>query len=199
MSRRVLVLLVSSLLFACGGDDDSVVPEDDAGVVTVTAHARIAWRVRCGGATGCTDDAPARVVDHDDAEAAHAVECDVTAMPDGNRRFDVTIATPDGAAMRVRGATIAADGDRIIGSSCRLEIDEPDDFDLEGACSSNPPSADRPCQIQRIDITAEGAVTAEIRCADVPAAGNPGVTRDVTDDDVAAAVAELELTGCAGL
>ncbi|UJR79194.1 hypothetical protein [Sandaracinus amylolyticus] len=199
MSRRVIGLLLSSLLLACGGDDDAVVPDDDAGVVTATPHARIAWRVRCGGATGCTDDAPARIVDADDGEAGHSVECDVTPMADGNRRFVVTIGTPEGAAMRVRGATIAADGDRIIGSNCRLEVDEPDDFDLEGACSSNPPSADRPCQIQRIDITAERAVTAEIRCTDVPAAGNPGVTRDVTDDDVVAAVAELELTGCAGL
>lgn len=201
-----VIALTLTCLPACGGDDDgsSPTPSDDAGSTTDGPHARISWRVRCGAAGGaCDADAPARSVDHADGEGGHTVACDVTPLGDGNRRFDVAIESAAGHALRVRGATIAMDGDRIVGSGCRLQIDEPEDFDLEGACSSNPPSADRPCQIQRIDLTTSAtgapALVAEIRCTAAPARGSSGVTRDVTAAEVATGYAELELTGCAGL
>lgn len=204
MSRSVLAAfaLVLVLLPACGDDGAGGVPGDDGGAA-VGPRARVSWRVRCGaGGAACEGDAPVRAVDHADGEAGHTVSCDLTPLGDGNRRFEATVSGPEGYSLRIRGATIELDGDRIVGSGCRVQVDEPADADLEGACSSNPPSADRPCQIQRIDVSSAGgvpALTAELRCTAVPMRGSSGVTRDVTGADAPASFAELELTGCAGL
>ena len=179
MSRSLLaaLLLSSALLTACGDDDASIAPGGDAGGMT-GPRARVSWRVRCGAGGGaCEGDAPARAVDHTDGEAGHAVACDLTPLGDGNRRFEASIAGPDGYSLRIRSATIEMDGDRIVGSGCRVQIDEPADADLEGECGSNPPSADRPCQLQRIDVSSSGGVprfgpssaASRCRCAAAPA------------------------------
>lgn len=204
MSRSVLAAVVLScvLLPACG-DEDAAMPSGDDGGASAGPRARISWRVRCGAAgAACDADAPVRAVDHADGEAGHTVACDLTPIGGGNRRFEASISGPEGFSLRIRSATIEMDGDRIVGSGCLVEVDEPTDADLEGECSSNPPSADRPCQFQRIDVRSSGgvpALRAELRCVAVPVRGSPGLTRDVTGAGAPAAYAELELTGCTGL
>lgn len=198
-----LALSLAALAGGCGGEPGGGDAGASDATVTGTPHARIAWRVRCAGGGACTEDPPSRSVDHDDGQDGFTIACDVTPTGTGDRRFTLEVDSHAGYALRVRSATIGLDGDRIVGTGCRLQIDEAADFPLEGGCTSNPPTADRPCQIQRLDVTTtaggEPALTGEIRCVAVPARGTSGVTRDVTHPDATSGHAIFELTGCAGL
>jgi len=197
-------LALALSLAACdgggGGADGGGGGGADAGG-SGAAHATLSWRMRCTTPADCPfEDPPARTIDHDDGQDGHEVLCDVQ-FNGSTRRMDLTARSPDGYGIEVRGATIGAEGGRLMGSLCQMRVFEPDDVDLLTMCTSSNPSAGSACQISRIDIRdVDGvpALLAELRCVDAPQEGGSEL-RDVTPAMATSGSAELMFTGCAGL
>ncbi|MEQ8891443.1 MAG: hypothetical protein RID93_27580, partial [Sandaracinaceae bacterium] len=177
-----------------------------AGEVRIAAGPRCAPRVRMGGwARGFGGVGPAEVpaVRRGDAEAGRdgfEVDCDVT-LEGEERRMNLTLRAPDGYGLEVRGAKMEPMGVRLVGSLCQIRIFEPADVDLFTPCASNPPTAERACQFQRLDISEnEGfpSLTGELRCEAMPAERDATRLRDVTSATSSGFV-EFVFQGCDGL
>ncbi|MBX3274041.1 MAG: hypothetical protein KF729_27495 [Sandaracinaceae bacterium] len=200
--RWWLVALAALLVGGCdggGGGTDAGGGHDAGGARA--AHARASWRMRCASGECPAVETPARTIDHDHLQDGHEVRCDLP-LEGATRRMDITARSPDGYGFEVRGATIGADGGRIMGSLCQIRIFEPGDVDLLTTCTSSSPAPGTACQLSRIMIRSVDGVptlSADLRCDDAPADGRPSELRDVTSPTSAGASAELAFTGCTGL
>jgi hypothetical protein len=190
------------LLLGCDGGPTG---GEDAGRDAMTGpappHATISWRMRCGSGTCPTEEPPERIIDADDGEDGHTIACDLT-FADGQRRFELTARRGNEYGIDVGGGAVASTGDRLMGSLCRMRVFEEADDTIYASCGSNLPTADVPCQFQRIDIEdgADGqALVAELRCVDAPIEDDLTNLRDVTSPSAPSGYAELRFTGCVGL
>lgn len=188
---------------ACDGGDP---PPADAGEVRIDAgppsapRVRMAWRVRCNEGVCPPEEPPVRMVDAEDGRDGFEVDCDVT-LEGEERRMNLTLRAPDGYGLEVRGAKMEPMGVRLVGSLCQIRIFEPADVDLFTPCASNPPTAERACQFQRLDISEnEGfpSLTGELRCEAMPAERDATRLRDVTSA-TSSGFAEFVFQGCDGL
>jgi hypothetical protein len=190
------------LLGACDGEPggDAGTGADDAGAAA-GPRAVLSWRMRCASGRCPAEEPPARTIDAVDGQDGHEVACDLTREGD-ERRLSLTARDPEGNGIEVRGGRTGVEGGRLIGSFCQMRVFETADVDVFGACSSNNPAADRPCQLQRVDIRDVDGIptfTAELRCEGVPAEGDDTRLRDVTSPTSTSGYAELTFTGCEGL
>lgn len=199
-------LIVSLLLAGCDGETDpgdDAGPGVDAGNPLAGPHVVIGWRMRCVEGVCPPEDPPARNLDHVHGQDGAEVRCDL--QFDGTtRRMDLTVRSAAGVGwgFEVRGARIAEDGRRLMGSFCQMRVFEPDDVDLLTQCSGNRPTGDTACQISRVDIrNVDGVPTllGEIRCESAPAEASPSQLRDVTSPTSTSGNAAFTFTGCAGL
>lgn len=194
--------LAAVALGACdgGGGGSDAGDGDDAGAAA-GPYARLAWRMRCVEGRCPEPPSPERAIDAVDGVGGAEVRCDLTIEGDA-RRLVLTARDADGAGIEVRGAQIGLEGGRLMGSLCMMRVFEPDDATVFGTCSSNVPSADRPCQIQRVDIRDVDGVptlTGELRCASVQVEGDSTRLRDVTSPTSSTEHAQFTFTGCEGL
>lgn len=196
---RIALALASGLGLAalgCGGPT----PAPDAGgadAPIVPARATLAWRVRCDAMGGCTPP-PARAIDASDGESGHAVACDVTSFDGVSRVLELDAELPGSHGIHVSGATFPLGGGRVGGDACVVDVTEAADGPLSGACSANTPSVDSPCQIQRLTLDA-GVLAFELRCAELPAVGVPGIRREVGPAASSTGFVLVTVTGCRGL
>lgn len=200
MRAPAALALVSllSLGLSCGG---GATPASDAAAPDAPGsptHATLSWRVRCDAMGGCTPP-PVRSIDHDDGAAGHAIWCDVTSFDGVNRilEFDAELA-PGAYGVHVSGATFPLIGGRVAGDACVVDVIESADGALRGACGSNLPTVDTPCQIDRLMLDV-GVLTFRLRCEDMPIVGAPGVLREVGPAATASGNIEVTVTGCRGL
>ncbi|MEC7520396.1 MAG: hypothetical protein VYE22_11050 [Myxococcota bacterium] len=202
MRASLAALAALALLTACDGGDapaDSGLTRPDAGPPDAP-RVRMAWRVRCNDGVCPPEEPPVRSVDAEDGQDGFEVACDVTLEGD-ERRMNLTVRSPEGWGLEVRGAKMEPMGVRLVGSLCQIRIFEPDDVDLFTPCSSNPPTPERACQFQRLDISEnEGfpSLTGELRCEAAPAERDATRLRDVTAP-ASSGFAELVFQGCDGL
>ena len=175
-------------------------PTEDAG--PSGPRATLSWVMRCNEGRCPPEEPPVRTIDAHDGEDGHVIGCDLTETGTGTRRFDLTARLGERYGIEVRGASTGLMGGRLEGSLCRLTVLEEADVRLLAACGSSAPTADRPCQFQRIDIRDEAGVPtlfAELRCVAAPEERDPSDLRDITSPTAALGYAELVFTGCDGL
>lgn len=197
VSRAPGWLAVLSVIAGCGGP--APVPSDGGGgdAPATPAHATASWRVRCDDLGGCTPP-PIRTIDGDHGAGGLVVTCDATSFDGVERFLELDVVMPGSHGVHVSGATFPLAGGRVGGDSCTVDVDESADGALRGACGANTPTAEVPCQIQRLTIDA-GTLSFEIRCDGVEIVGAPGVTRELGPPESAAGFASIEVTGCRGL
>ena len=201
---RLLLVAIVALAGCDGpGETDDAGDGVDSGNPLAGPHLAMGWQMRCVEGTCPPADAPARMLDHDHGQDGVEVRCDL--QFDGTtRRMDITVRDPAGTGhgFEIRGAQIAEDGGRLMGSFCQIRVFEPDDVDLLTQCSSNSPTADTACQISRIDIRdvlGVPTLLGELRCDGAPAEASRSQVRDVTSATSASGNAAFTFTGCAGL
>ncbi|HJL17916.1 MAG TPA: hypothetical protein RMH99_19785 [Sandaracinaceae bacterium LLY-WYZ-13_1] len=203
MRAAIPALALLCTLAACDGDDggeDGGMAGEDAAVPS-GPRAVLSWRMRCASGRCPAEEPPARSIDAVNGQDGHEVFCDLTLEGD-ERRLRLTARDREGNGIEVRGARVGPEGGRLLGSLCQIRVYETADVDVFGPCGSNNPTADRPCQLQRVDIREVDGVptlTGELRCEEVPAEGDDTRLRDVTSPTSAAGHAELTFTGCLGL
>lgn len=181
----------------CGGNlgsTDAAV-RTDTGPVS-TAHVRASWRVRCDALMDCTGN-EARTLDVDHGEGDAIVECDAP-LVGSDRQLDVRFEQPTEYGISIYGIVTSPTGGRVGGSACSVDVLESGEMlSLRGPCSANPPSADAPCQVQRVLIDeATREVSLELRCAGLGTVDGTGVEREVTDPDTAAGFVEITMSDC---
>ena len=181
--RRTLFasyMLSALLVCSCGGDDPPT-------------FAELKYQVRCpvNPLAGCSRDGEqVDVFGYDgepndpqgSPEGSVSVSCDFSHNGD-SRDFSFSVMVGSGAeapSVRLFGATVNDAG--VVGGDCRLRVKDVTNT-YEGACSSNPPSPEIPCQLGTVNL-AEGEdgpeVTTTILCQDITAATNPTqLRRDV--------------------
>lgn len=193
-------------LVGCDGDggadastDGPMVMFRDSGLSGPSVFSE--WRMRCNDGDCAPMDAPARGVQTQNLEDGAVVTCD--AQVDGTeRRMDIEVMSPEGYGWRIAGARIPIEGGRVIERFCEMRVFEPDDVTTIGACGANPPSATRPCQLQRIRIDqVDGAsvLSGEFRCIGMQQMSASSNLRDITSPTSPTEFATFELTGCIGL
>jgi hypothetical protein len=140
----VLVDAQWNLTCPSGGDCGSLAPE--------TCLGAIGQRVIVGehGQVACTDEPIIAI-------------CEAVDRRDGTRFISLEANVGNEFAFEL-DATIAGDGSVEAQSSCNVTIVEDElPYDL-GACGSEPPSMDQPCQLS--NVSAEGnEVTLDLQCA----------------------------------
>lgn len=207
MQRMVIALSLGLLAVACdddrgsGGDDDAGPPASDAGSFS-GPRAVLAWQMRCAEEPCPATTPPARTIDAYHGQAGHQVSCDLTIEGDQRRLALTALAAGSAYGLEVRGGQIGLEGGRLLGSLCQMRVYDEDDATILAPCGSNLPTADRPCQLQRVDIRdVDGVPTllAELRCEGAAVEGSPTALRDVTAPASSAGYAMLQFTGCEGL
>lgn len=202
-SKLGSLFTLAMLVASCGGDEvgtDAGGPEVDAGAL-VGPSATLSWQVRCVSGRCPAEEPPARTIDAQNGQDGHEVACDLT-LEGEDRRLDLTARHSDGYGIEVRGARVGPMGGRLLGSLCQIRVFEPTDTTVFEPCGSNLPTADRACQLQRVDIRdVDGVPTleAELRCASAESEGDPLALRDVTSTTSTSGYAQLTFTGCEGL
>ncbi len=181
----------------CGGNlgtsDASV--RTDTGPASI-AHVTASWRVRCDALMDCTGN-PTRTLDVDNGEGGALVECDAP-LVGADRQLDVRFEMPTEFGVAISGVLTSPTGGRVSGAACSVDVLESAEMiSLRGPCSANPPSADAPCQVQRVSIDeATRDVSLEVRCAGLGTIDGTGLERELTDPDTAAGFVEITLSDC---
>ena len=181
----------------CGGNlgttDAAVVR--DAGPIS-RASVIASWLVRCDALMDCTPN-PTRTLAVANGEGGALVECSAP-LVGTDRELNVRLEQPTEFGLALSGIVTSPTGGRVSGAACSVDVLESAEMlSLRGPCSANPPSADAPCQVQRVVIDEDTrAVSLEVRCEGLGTIDGTGVVRELTDPDTAAGFVEISFTQC---
>jgi len=193
----LLVALGLASAAGCGGGTEAsdVLVRPDVGT-TAVARVSAAWVVRCGELMDC-DGNPARRLEAADGQGGAIVQCAAPRVGAG-RQLDLRFEQPSDFGIVLSGAETSPTGGRVSGAGCVVEVlESAETLSLRGPCSANPPSADAPCQVQRVDIDETArTVSLELRCEGLGTGDGSGVVREITDPDTSAGFVEVQLSEC---
>jgi len=169
-----LVVVLSALTGACGGDD-------------APASADMLYRVGCPSM--CVPQNRDLMVQN--GQNGFSVSCMVTTAT-GGRALSFT-ATSGEYGIRVQNAFFTGEGGLATGGGCRVIVEEGAN-DFEGSCTSE---STPDC---RLNVMISGSeVHGDIFCSNLVNAAVPSQIRTLTDSLDTSAPADFVITGCTGL
>jgi hypothetical protein len=194
-ARALLAAL--ALQAGCGGNlgtTDAAVRRDTG--PSSTASVTASWLVRCDALMDCTPN-PVRMLAVTNGVGGALVECSAP-LVGADREISVRFEQPTEFGLALSGIVTSPTGGRVSGAACSVDVLESAEMlSLRGPCSANPPSADAPCQVQRVVIDEDTrAVSLEVRCEGLGTIDGTGVERELTDPDTAAGFVEIAITQC---
>lgn len=193
----LFALALAASAAGCGGNlgtTDAAVRRD--GGPTSTASVTASWLVRCDALMDCAPNPP-RALTVTNGQGGALVECSAP-LVGADRELSVRFEQPTEYGVALSGIVTSPTGGRVSGAACSVDVLESAEMlSLRGPCSANPPSADAPCQVQRVVIDEDTrAVSLEVRCEGLGTIDGTGVVRELTDPDTAAGFVEIAITDC---
>jgi hypothetical protein len=99
-------------------------------------------------------------------DEAIAVACSASARPNGGRTIFLEARVGSDFGFELRGATVGSDGGSVEPGGCFVNIVEngiPYGGLAFGACGSEPPSIEQPCQLSNV-VSQNGEVSFDLEC-----------------------------------